>query len=92
MPNTVADVAHRYLASLGFRELSQSYQAVRRRGVRRLLDLKGGAIARLPFKSLKEPHIRKHLDAMNLNPANKRLKTWRAISDFAKVNGIISSA
>lgn len=74
-PDSVADIVRRYLGSHVFRELSESYQGVRRTDMERLLKANGGAVGKMPFAALKPEHIRHQMDNMSLNPANERLKS-----------------
>ena len=88
--NSVEDVVKRYLASHAFAGLSDSYQAVRRRDTTRLLKSNGGAVAKVPFAAVRAEHIRHHMDTLSRNPANERLKTWSALSEFALERRIVS--
>ncbi|MZR14322.1 tyrosine-type recombinase/integrase [Maritimibacter sp. DP07] len=81
--NSVEDVARQYLNSHTFLGLSKSYQGVRRNDILRLLRDKDGAIARAPFRKVRSIHIKAQMRAMAPNPANERLKTWRALGAFA---------
>ncbi|MBV7380578.1 tyrosine-type recombinase/integrase [Maritimibacter dapengensis] len=83
--NSVEDVARRYMDSHEFRALSESYQGVRRTDIARLLREKDGAIARLDYRTIQGKHIKAMMRAMAPNPANERLKTWRALGKFAAV-------
>jgi len=89
-PNSVADVIRRYLSSHAFRNLSESYQDVRRRDMNRLLASNGGAIGKVPFSGVRGEHIRHQMDTLSLNPANERLKSWSALGDFALERGLIA--
>lgn len=90
-PNSVADIIRRYLSSHSFRELSSSYQDVRRRDLNRLLAVNDGAIGRVPFASVRPEHIRHQLDTMEVNPANERLKSWSALGKFAVERKLVTT-
>lgn len=87
--NSVEDISNRYLKSHAFAALSESYQDVRRRDIDRLRRELDGAVARLPIQAIRDVHIMADMDALSANPANERLKSWRALCDFAIKRKII---
>lgn len=82
-PNSVEDVAKRYLGSAEFSGLSKNYQDVRRRDIRRLLSQNKGAVARVLLDDVRDDHINADMDMLSTNPANERRKTWSALCSFA---------
>lgn len=90
-PDSVGDLVRRYLASHTFRQLSESYQGVRRTDMQRLVAANDGAIGRVSFAAVKPEHIRHQMDSMSLNPANERLKSWSALGEFALERKLIAS-
>ena len=78
-PGSVEAVVRDYLASQGFLDLSENYQGVRRRDLRRLCKQADGWVAALRFAAIRSQHIKKDLGALRPNPANERLKSWRAL-------------
>lgn len=89
-PKSVADVVGKYLRSPAFRGLSGSYREVRRRDMNRLLKVDDGAVGRVAFASVHPEHVRHQMDRMELNPANERLKSWRALGQFAVERNLIT--
>ncbi|MCB1335968.1 MAG: tyrosine-type recombinase/integrase [Maritimibacter sp.] len=88
--NSIEDVARRYKLSEDFLDLSESYRDVRRRDIDRLLAQNEGKIAKVSFKNIEAKHVQKNLRQLTLNPANERLKTWRALFAFAIAEGIVT--
>lgn len=88
--NSVQHVVSRYMASNDFKKLSESYQDVRRRDMNRLCCQKDGAIGKVPFNRIESRHIKADMGALSPNPANERLKTWRALFKFATYAEIVA--
>jgi integrase len=88
---SVEDVVRRYLASAEFKKLSRSYQEVRRRDLRRLCDQADGRVAALRFADIKARHIKRDMASLKANPANERLKSWRALAQYAEYHEFIAT-
>nr|WP_255553436.1 tyrosine-type recombinase/integrase [Maritimibacter sp. DP1N21-5] len=89
-PNSVGDVAKRYLTSALFAGLSKTYQDVRRGDISRLLRQNKGAVARVLMNNVRDDHIIADMDRLPTNPANERRKTWSPLCSFALDRKIIS--
>ncbi|MEJ2019455.1 MAG: tyrosine-type recombinase/integrase [Maritimibacter sp.] len=87
--DSIEDVARRYMLSENYQDLSESYRDVRRRDIARLLKQHDGKIAKVPFRSIQAKHVQQNRRQLSLNPANERLKTWRALFSFAIDEGIV---
>ena len=89
--NSVEDICNRFMSSHKFRSLSKDYRNVLRRDMKKLCNENDGAIAKLPFSTIRRPHIISQMDSRERNPANQRLKTWRYLTKFAFQRGIVES-
>ncbi len=90
VPNSVADICKRFMTSQKFKSLSDDYRDVLRRDMNNLCTENDAAIAKLPFSTIRRPHIISQMDSRERNPANQRLKTWRYLTEFAAERAIVA--
>ena len=83
-PGSLAACVGLFLRSSRFSELSKDYRRTIQRNAEDIADRYGQATMR----HMKPQHIEKDLSTFTPHPANARLKAWRMVCAFAKVNGL----
>lgn len=86
IPGSVAAGCEAYLASGGYRDLSDSYRPVIRRHVEEIKKQVGKA----KISDLRSHHVSEDLDPLTPAVARSRLKAWRKLGKFWRSKDIIS--